>query len=417
MKTILFAFIFLSACATVPSLTVQKAAERTPEPLVAKFEPSIPPPPSAHEGDGRAPSAAIRIVKPLSDGEILNLWVQVNNRKDSLIRSNPAHYWAWMNRNLPEEYKAIADFQGQVVADPHYFNFADVHGKNKSGLALVDVDDSGVGSLYLDFVRFAVFVKAYMKMDLTKELLDAYKDGLEKKEKKLPDYLKPAVSKSRKDLLEEHAQWVQKNLKKNYKLDSKSLKIKGLKDAKDVASSGEKLAKLLETSGKAKKVYDIGYSINDSGSSRGMDRFWFSMLTDKNISSIYECKQLAEPAVAYYTRQKNAKERISDVMKVYSDVDTDDSYVFPTPNTSYWCRPKHFDFFNRDIIETNRDKRAPMTEYSRYLAYWIGLKHGSQAEGPQLLEAMKSFEKKELHDKTVDLILQYEEEVFKLGDK
>lgn len=419
MKTILLALLFLTACSTVPSLTVQRAAERTPEPLVAKFEPSIPPPPTMNDGKGRAPSSVVRTVKPLSDGEIQNLWTHVNNeRKDSLIRSNPAHYWAWMNKNLPDKLKPVADFQGQAVADAHYFNFGDVHGKSKSGLAVVDVDDSGLGSLYLDFVRYAIFVKAYMKMDLTKELFTAYRHGLlGEKDVSLPDSLKQAFSKSRKDLLEEHVQWVQKNTK-NSKLDNKALKIQGLKNLpKEISETGKKLAELLKKSNKAKEVFDIGYMVSDSGSSRGMARYWFSLLSPKEHASIYECKQLSDPATAYYAPQKNHSERIADVLKVYADVETDDSYVMATPNTSYWCRPKHFDFLDRDLIEGNRKNTKSMIDFSRYLAYWMGTKHASQTEGKQLLETFEASSRSQILDDTIDLISQYEAEINKLGVK
>lgn len=424
MKKVIVALIFLTACSnvpTLPSLTIQRAAERTPEPLIAKFEPSVPPPPSAHEATtaGRSPAAQVRKVKPLSEREIDNLLVQVNdNKKDSLIRSNPSHFWAWMNLNTPDQLKEIAEFQGEVTADPHFFNFGDVHSSDKSGLALVDVDDSGVGSLYLDFVRYAVFVKAYLKTDITKELLDAYKDGLQKDKKDTPALFKEAFSKSREDLLKEHAQWVQKRLKADYKLNNKELKIKGLKDlTKDISEAGENLSKLLVKNRKAKAVYDIGYKVEDSGSSRGMPRYWFSLTTPQNNLSIYECKQLADPATAYYAPQKNSSSRIADVLQAYSDAKTDDSFVFPVANLSYWCRPKGFDFVDRDMIEGNRKNLEQMTKLSRYFANWIGLKQSAQPEGAQLLKALEDFGKKDLLEETSDLIIKYESEVFKLGDK
>lgn len=398
----------------VPSVRVQ----HTPEgPLVAKFEPSIPPPPSAHTQSRDVASAA---KSRLSDAEIDNLWVQVNNRRDSLIRSNPTHYWAWMEKNISDELKDVAGFQGQVVADAHYFNFGDVHGKDKSGLAVVDIDDSGLGSLYLDFVRYAIFVKAYLKTDLTKELFDAYTDGLKQKKKDVPEYLSGAISKSRKDLMMDHLTWVQKNLKKDYKLNNKELEITGFneleKKSPEKVRQGKLLGDLLVKGGKAKKIYDIGYMVTDSGSSRGMDRFWFSLITLDNDSSIYECKQLSQPATAYYTRQKNHAARIGDVLKAYSDVETKDSYVFDTPNDSYWCRPKHFGFFGRNLVEDNRDKTKKMIEYSRYLAYWMGYKQSYQKDGHNLIKMLESDEKNIIAD-TVDLIIKYEDHVFKLGDK
>lgn len=417
MKTILFAVIFLSACTTPQKPELSQKPKATGERLIARFEPSIPPPPSAELNQTRSISSVGALKKSLSDGEIQKLWSQVNDRKDSLIRSNPSHYWAWMAAHLPDDLKAIASHHGQIVADAHYFNFSDVHGKDKSGLALVDVDDSGVGSLYLDFVRYAIFVKAYMKIDLTAELFDAYKDGLQKKEKTVPPFLSNAISKNRKDLELEHQEWVSKNLKTDYKLNNENLEIESLKKIPEKSIVGNHLAELLVRTGKAKKVYDIGYSTKNSGSSRGMDRYWFSLITAKGDSSIYECKQLGTPASAYYAvQQALPSQRIADVLKVYSDVETNDSFVFPAANASYWCRQEHFDFFSRKIVEAKRRELKPMTEYSRYLAYWMGLKQSSQPEGDALLQTLEA-DKKKLLDDTIDLIISYEDEVFKLGKK
>lgn len=429
MKTVLFALIFLTACSTVPSLvpslTLNKAPERTAEPLVAKFEPSIPPPTSATDVHLRGPAGKDKD-DSLKASEIEKLWVQVEKkRKDSLIRSNPNHYWAWMKKNISNseiagDLEKIAEFKGQVVADAHYFNFSDIHKDEKSGLALVDVDDSGKGSLYLDFVRYATFVKAYMGVDkdtTTGELLDAYLDGLKQKEKNLPDFLIAAMSKSRKDLLKEHGDWVAKSLK-NKKLDYKSLEIMSLKDkkvGKNKEKTGEALGDLLKQKGKAKKIHDIGYTVSTSGSSIGKDRFWFSLETEDERPSIYECKQLGQPATAYYSSQKNHVERISDVLKIYSDFDTKDSYVFETTSETYWCRPKHFDFFRRSVVEDNVDKTKKMIDYSRYLAYWMGYKHSYQKEGDNLKKAITGEEKNILKD-TVKLIEEYEKDSFSLNN-
>jgi hypothetical protein len=130
-----------------------------------------------------------------------SLWVRVNDRKDSLIRSNPAHFWAWMKLNTPEKLKPVTQWNGQITADPHFFNFGDIHSKTQSGLALVDVDDSGKGSFYLDFVRYSLFVKAYLNLDLTPRLLDAYLMGLKQQNKPVPKVLAKAMLPTRLDLL------------------------------------------------------------------------------------------------------------------------------------------------------------------------------------------------------------------------
>ncbi len=391
MKTLLIALIFLSACSHV----------RMPPP---RFEPSVLP------SDRSVSSAA----------DVDKLWVHVNNRKDSLIRSNPTHYWAWVNENTPENLKKIAGYKGVIIADAHYFNFGDVHGEKKNGLAVVDVDDSGQGSYYLDFVRYSIFVKAYLENNFTAELFDAYVDGLSQKKKDLPKFLSDPISKSRKDLELENASWVKKNLKKDYQLDNDSLGLTGFKKLRETSpekvKTGIELGELLLRDKKAKKIYDSAYLVTDSGSSRGMNRYWFSMMTNENDMRIVECKQLSEPATAYSAKQKQHAERIAEVVKFYSDVEVKDSYVFNTPFDSYWCRPKHFDFFSRSEVEDSRKDMKKMLEYSRYLAYWMGYKQSYQRQADQLLKELKSNPKKIIND-TVDLINVYETHVFDLGKK
>jgi hypothetical protein len=388
MKKQLLAFVILSSCTT--QVTVFEGSARPTE-------------------NGRSISSS-----SLTNEEIDRLWVKVNNRKDSLIRSNPTHFWAWMRKNSPQQLKKVLNYEGQITADPHYFNFADIHSEDKGGLALVDVDDSGMGSFYLDFVRYAVFVKAYMKNDFTSELLKSYIDGLQHKDMKVPDVLKKTMRKSRKDLELENASWVQKNLESDYKLNNKSLGIKGFKSISLAKSKiGDDLKDSLLKEKKAKLIYDSGYVENDSGSSRGMGRYWFSIVdTESDRNKIIECKQLSEPATAFYTSQKQHKERIENVLKYFSDFPTKDSYVFNIPDYSFWCRPKHFQFFERDDVEKGM-KTKEMLEYSQYIAYWIGLKQSDQPKSGAYVKELSA--NKELALKTtVELIRTYENHVFRL---
>lgn len=359
-----------------------------------------------------------RHVSGASDSEEVDrLWLRVNDRKDSLIRSNPTHYWAWMKKFTPSELKDIAKFDGQITADPHYFNFADIHKGDGGGLALVDVDDSGKASYYLDFVRYSIFVKAYLKKDYTAELFQAYLDGLQLSNQKAPDVLKKPINKSRQELEDENAKWVKKNLKDGNKLDNKLLEITGFKDLAEKNPAKVKLGKELRDSlisfKKAKQIYDVGYLENDSGSSRGMGRYWFSLLdADDNKVKIVECKQLSEPATSYYQKQKQHKERIADVLEYFSDFKTNDSYVFSLPNESFWCRPKHFQFLKREDVEKDL-KPHELVEYSQYLAYWIGFKQASQPKSTDYVKAMQK-DQTEILKATKDLITTYEDHVFQL---
>ena len=397
MKTLLFAFIFLSACSHV----------RIPP---AHFEPSVTPADRSISSSGG-----------LSPVEIDALWQRPNDRRDSLIRSNPTHYWAWMKANSPSNLEDIISLDGMVIADAHYFNFGDVHKEGKpGGLAVVDVDDSGKGSLFLDFIRYSIFVKAYLKNDFTKELFDAYTDGLAGKEKKVPDFLAEPLSKSRKQLEEANDKWVRAKLNSKNELDNKALKLTSYKDLKknkpEVAKLGEELEKGLLQAKKFEAIYDHGYMVTDSGSSSNMHRFWYSVKVPQGSVRIVECKQFGDPATGYYAKQSQHSKRITDVLKIYSDVETDDSFVFNSPNLSYWCRPRHFSFFDRDEVEEDRAQIKDMVTYSRYLAFWMGRKQKLQPNGEKLLTAIKIDSKKTL-EAAISLINTYDANIDALGGK
>lgn len=365
-------------------------------------------------------SCSSNIVSPNRDvaGQIDpdSLWVRVNDRKDSLIRSNPAHFWAWMKMNTPVKLKSTTQWSGQVTADPHFFNFGDIHSKNQSGLALVDVDDSGKASLYYDFVRYSLFVKAYLNVDLTPRLLDSYLKGLQQQTVLAPKVLTKAMKPTLLDLFAHHQDWVLEHVDENKKLNNKDLGLIGFKKLQlqnpDAVKLGEELREALLRDKKAQLIYDTGFKENDSGSSRGMSRFWFSLLDSNRQNRILECKELGLPATSYYEKQSPHTLRIQNVLNVYSDFKTTDSYVFNLPANSFWCRPKHFEFLERDVIE-KKMTQAELIELAEYFAYWLGNKQGLQAEAFQLKSTILE-NKKSVLGETVDLIRRYENHVFNL---
>lgn len=344
------------------------------------------------------------------------LWVRVNDRKDSLIRSNPAHFWAWMKMNTPEKLKSTTQWSGQVTADPHFFNFGDIHSKTQSGLALVDVDDSGKASLYYDFVRYSLFIKAYLNIDLTPRLLESYLKGLQKQTLLTPKVLTKAIKPTLLDLLSHHQNWVLQHVDENKKLNNKSLALVGFKKLQlqnpDAVKIGEELREALLRDKKAQVIYDIGFKENDSGSSRGMSRFWFSLLDANRQNWILECKELGEPATSYFEKQSSHTQRIQSVLNVYSDFKTTDSYVYNLPAHSFWCRPKHFEFLEREAIE-KKLTQVELIELAEYFAYWLGNKQSQQEDSNQLKSAILE-NKKIVLSETVDLIRRYENHVFNL---
>lgn len=321
------------------------------------------------------------------DPECRDIWVTIQNRKDSQIRSNPAHFWCWINRNLPEELRPLTTqaYTGQVTADPHYFNFADLHrdGQNPtSGLGLVDVDDSGQGPYIYDFIRYAVFVRAYNKdtdKDHLKDLIASYKQGLEANQNdilKTPKVLQKAIDHTRQELEEEHAHWIKKN-----SWDQKFFEKFDLAPTQKLTTQDKaKLTQLKKILLDEKKIQisKEAYTIHESGSSKGQIRFWFLATKPQHENFIFECKALAEPATAQVLAQETHATRINQVLKYYSDFQANsyddlDSFVATlNRQDAFWCRYKHFQFLDREDIKSLGEK--DLKKLSEYFAYWLGYK-------------------------------------------
>ncbi len=363
-----------------------------------------------------------RSISSLSEKEIDGLWVAVSKRKDSLIRSNPQHFWAWMEANSRKSLGDLVKHEGEITADPHFFNFGDIHSENgQNGLALVDVDDSGTGSLVLDFVRYSLFVKAYIKdqhkeaslAKLGPQMYKAYLKGLAQDKMIAPAVFQNAINNSRQKLERENQKWVEENVddfkKKDFGLRKKEIGLLSLdKIPKRREEAGKDLKNALLKGDKVKEIFDIGFSVNDSGSSRGLSRYWFStLLRDKETHRLIECKELSKPATEFYKKQLNHTARIDNVLRYYSDYKTNDSYVMTVAQDSYWCRPREFEFLRRSHIE--KLSLAGMEELSVYLAFWIGSKQSLQPSGKPLLNSLNASDK--VYEKIDKLINGYERHI------
>ena len=355
-----------------------------------------------------------------NEKDCANEWIAIDNHKDSQIRSNPAHYWCWISKNMPSELQNLVTFKGPVTGDPHYFNFGDVHRKKgtpEGDLTLVDVDDSGYGSYIYDLIRYAIFVRAYNKdseIGSLKDLIDSYKAGLKQNinyDVKTPEYVNAAVATPRKHLMHRHKEWVKENTKKD-QLDYKKLDLKPIAQLSlEQKTLLKKLSPLLEEKTE-KKIKDVGFTVYDSGSSNGLIRYWFLIKNPKNENMyIKECKALSKPAVALANKdQKNPLDRIESVLKPYSTFRTDvekDSFVLTVDNqNSFWCRYREFQAMKRGPVKKMKNDRKKMAQLSEYFAFWLGSKISYQTNGKKYLDSLDKT--KNLDNQINDLLNTYE---------
>ncbi len=381
----------------------------------------------SHFNSDRSPASVI----PKTKAQVDALWFHVDkDKKDSMIKSNPNHYWGWMKLNAPNYFDDILSFEGQVTADAHYFNFGDIHHSDgRNGIGLVDIDDSGEAALILDIVRYILFTQAALNKDISEEIFSAYIEGLKQsKSPKVPPPIQASLKKSYRDLIEDNLKWVKQNLKADFELDNKKLsdpkkpeeRLRGMKEVdEEIQIKAKNLAKVLERSGTFSKIYDEGYRTTRSGSSAGLDRFWFSTksaLTDELM--IIECKQQAtNPATAYYKPQKRHAQRVQAVLNVYSDFQITERFIIDANDSSYWCRPREWQYLKRSPVEDlikARDKKE-ITNYSAFLAYWLGLKVSQQAP-KRYVERLEKY-KAQYVEAIRKILADYDREITRLERK
>src|SRR5690349_3745346 len=76
-------------------------------------------------------------------------WREDSGSLYSAFRSNGPHFWNWLKK---ESTTPLFRPEGIVTGDPHVMNLADIRlQNNKLAFGLVDVDDSGNGSLLGDY--------------------------------------------------------------------------------------------------------------------------------------------------------------------------------------------------------------------------------------------------------------------------
>ncbi|MGZ3693850.1 MAG: DUF2252 family protein [Bdellovibrionota bacterium] len=346
--------------------------------------------------------------KTYTQAQLDKLFNDSGKKTRKLVTSNSVHFWAWA-KNEADGY--VGDYlapEGEVMGDPHPRNVFDYRNGGKAKLAIADIDDSGEAPLFLDIVRYVVYTESLNTSMKIGDIFDAYLDGLKGKPASEPKALASARGDSQKDIDAAHLKYIRKHTKKSGKLDLEDLELTG----QDEMSPAQKktLAELskvaLKKSGLS-AVIDAGYKVNDSGSSKDMDRYWI-LLGDRGEGTLLmEFKELSRSAVSYYERQDNTASRVNAVLDVYSEdgLDADKFGVVSSGNQDFWMRPRHYQSLDVDEKEFSEKE---MRDFAEYMANWMGLAQRSQASGAKLLKLIEKDprEAKEALEKMVRAYLE-----------
>jgi len=336
-------------------------------------------------------SAAQASAKPASysPSQLEQLWRPVGHKRRKQVTSNAFHFWAWSRGEAAGYLGPYLAFDGVIIGDPHPRNVFDYRAKNGAAeLAVADIDDGGRGPLFLDFARYVTYLEA-SKLDLkVGKVFEAYLAGLSGYAPEHSAIFDAARAVKRAGIESAHRRYLEKNTlagKFRY-AELRMTPVKQLSDAqrKEVG----RLEKILTEKSGLPKVYDVGYRVNDSGSSAGMARYWFLLGSEEAPSRILEAKELApRSAVDYYEPQAADSERVGEVVDAYSRKGLDETlFGVVKADAYYWVRPRKYQALKLDDEDLTD---AELREFAFQVANWMGAMQARQAGGQALLKKLE----------------------------
>lgn len=315
---------------------------------------------------------------------------QVGDSKNvsELIRSNAPQYWGFMKRDADlHPVQKYLQYEGAVAGDPHLGNFGPipvttVQGRRVMRFVNIDFDDSGHGPFVLDYIRYAIAIKAQSKESRRRVLQEAYLAGLSGKKvaapKQVQQYLDMKVSQYDEmatNYLAKHT--IQSKFKqKNGSIECYTAKI-------SPAAIGELFSNA--------RVMDLARRVEERGGSKDDIRLW-ALVEDKDgLRRIMELKEHATPGVASYRRQPAAKQWLAEIRRAFWPGLTGAEYDLITlAGQLFWIREKRVSLIN--VPYTNQSKRDSdfVVGLAIYDANVLGLAHGTQPAAADYIKAIKN---------------------------
>lgn len=365
-------------------------------------------PPATAAPEARAPAS-------YSESDLAKLWRPVGSKRRKQVTSNAFHFWAWSRNEAEGLLGPYLSFSGVIIGDPHPRNVFDYRaGRAKANLAVADIDDGGRGPLFLDFARFVTYLEA-TKLDLKiGKIFDAYLSGLRGEAAEASLLFAAARDTSAADIEAAHRKYLEKNVEGG-KFRYQSLRMTALAElSKEQRREVARLEpEMLKKSGLA-KVYDVGYRVNDSGSSAGMARYWFLLGSASEPTRILEAKELSPRSAAdYYQPQAADGPRVREVVEAYTSNGLNESlFGVVKADANYWVRPRKYQALKLDDEDLSDDE---IREFAFQVAHWMGSMHARQRSGDALLKKIDQ-DPKAAKDALESLVRAYLKEIKRLPE-
>lgn len=309
-------------------------------------------------------------------------WVETNGSLMMGLRSNACHFWKWAAANagayLPKE---ILDENGWVAGDAHHENFSHVFIGGKRTYVLDDLDDSGFGPLFLDFLKFWGVSKSVSEKGLSTETaLNAYISGLrgEKWASGTPQMLKEDAGVTQAQLKDDYLKKIKKKTS-----DGEFEAADGLIKWSQMSADQKKQFQDLEDR-YFKKVIPTRYKIKDRAffTKEGREnvvRAWYYLKNGDDDRQILEFKEMDESALNGYQTQPGSEfDRKSKVLQAYWGSDIPQLFgVIGDTSHAFWMRlklPAYIDF-NKSSF---RDDLPGFAELTYFISFKLGEWHALQ---------------------------------------
>jgi hypothetical protein len=323
-------------------------------------------------------------------------WVETHGSLMMALRSNPCHFWAWSATNatkyLPTE---ILDESGWLTGDPHHENFAHVFIDGKRTYVLDDLDDSGYGPFFLDFLKFFSVSRSVTDNSAvlsTEAALTAYLAGLrgEKWTGAIPRLIQEDAEVSAAQLHEDYLKKIKKKTS-----DGEFDPAGGLTKWSEMSADQQTRFTDLENR-YFKKYIPEQYTIKDRAfyTKEGRDgtlRAWYYLKNGHDDRQILEFKEMSESALSEYQTQRGSEyERKRKVLQAYWGASLPPLFgVVGDAEHVFWMRPKfptYIDFSNSSFHED----LAGFSELTYFISFKLGHWHGEQLKSGKYSQSIAS---------------------------
>src|SRR5215469_377422 len=309
-----------------------------------------------------------------------------------LIRSNAPRYWSYMKRHADlDPVRRYLKYEGAVAGDPHLGNFGPIpvttqQGRRKMQFVNIDFDDSGRGPFVLDYIRYAIAVKAQSKQSRRRVLQEAYLAGLSGKKLAAPKQVQQYLDMRVSEYDEMAASYSAKHTNETgFKLKEGSTERYRAKIDKA----------LIDDLFPNATVLDLARRTEARGGSMHEMRIW-ALVEEKNgRRRIMELKEYATPGVASYSPQPTVKHWLVEIRKAFWPGLTGAEYDLITlAGTLFWVREKRVSLINVPYTNQAKHDREFVVALAIYDANILGLAHGRQLAAAEYIKAIKQDPKK-----------------------